>query len=813
MVRKLGMFFFFILFCITQNLFSAPYNSLLLSELKIDNIKSPTGLTNLQPNFSWIIISKDFKRRNIHQTAYQIIVSSSLERLNKNFGDLWDSEMVRSSSTNQISYNGKGFNSSRQYWWKVRIWDELNKTSQWSDPESFITGVLRPSDWQSVWMTTPPGMENFSSHLFRNEFMLRSNFKKVVVHVSSTNFYDLRINGNKVSEDVLNNGKAIFDNKLCYKTYDITESVWKGTNAVGVVTLRYPGMDAPQVFLQINVSYYDGSFEILSSDEKWKVSKGPSKISPLKSESVDLNSVQKGWDKAFFTYSPEWKNVMKSEYTQIPESNILPPFIRSEQLKIKDKAKWDQTHVLYDLGKYAYVLPRMAVVGKKNSRVVITPLKDISIVDSGIEIDQATPLMNESMSFQDLNHAWKSESKRKGGKLFPDSLSRAKNIEECKSLKNWSITLSGDSYELFNPAYTPTDARYLLLTFFPAPNDTLLPKVISLEADIVETGYSKTGQFLSSDDDYDFKIDSISRKLDKELIENYLNQIEDLKEVDWSDFVSFSGSYNYKKDFSPLYEKFLTNYWKEKSFKDDKTDDFLLKKAWQMYLYYGNSKLLSQVYDGMDKFQLHVENSLVNDTAFKDLSLLRLTELFTFASALTKNYEDNRKWEYKNQQYRKLYGFSKTDSLANKFGRIYLTSLDFPVDSIAQMNRIPELCYVQTAGIGVDDFGRGAGFKRILIKPTFKDGLSYVVSSYTSLSGIVTVSWKLLMGKLSIDVSVPPNTKALLHIPTDIDKDFRERGIPNEQSLNVRHFGDIEGYAIYELDSGNYGFQFSLRNN
>jgi len=86
------------------------------------------------------------------QTAYQLLVASSQELLNKNQGDLWDSGQVTSAESVNIPYNGKPPESAQTCLWKVRVWDGEGRVSSWSEPARFTMGLLKPSDWKAKWI-------------------------------------------------------------------------------------------------------------------------------------------------------------------------------------------------------------------------------------------------------------------------------------------------------------------------------------------------------------------------------------------------------------------------------------------------------------------------------------------------------------------------------------------------------------------------------------------------------------------------------------------------------------------------------------
>ncbi len=84
------------------------------------------------PVFAWQLPAAAGK-----QLAYQILVASSKATLDKNIGDYWNSGQVRSAHNMNVKYGGKGLAPQQNYYWKVRIWDDVNRTSAYSEPVQF----------------------------------------------------------------------------------------------------------------------------------------------------------------------------------------------------------------------------------------------------------------------------------------------------------------------------------------------------------------------------------------------------------------------------------------------------------------------------------------------------------------------------------------------------------------------------------------------------------------------------------------------------------------------------------------------------
>lgn len=103
-----------------------------------------TGRENFQfaeiaqqcPQFGWIVNSDQV---NTLQTAYRILVASSLENIRNNTGDFWDSGKVESDQSVNVIYKGKGLNPDKVYFWKMKTWDNHGVESDYSSIARFKT--------------------------------------------------------------------------------------------------------------------------------------------------------------------------------------------------------------------------------------------------------------------------------------------------------------------------------------------------------------------------------------------------------------------------------------------------------------------------------------------------------------------------------------------------------------------------------------------------------------------------------------------------------------------------------------------------
>ncbi len=111
---------------------SAPGGAALLpaklapTNLKTEGAANPVGLSTNTPKLTWTYNGKDSEK------GFQIIVASSLEKLNSDIGDMWDTGHVwqwdnDGTHAKSVSmYTGKPLAPGATYYWKVKIWDGGN---------------------------------------------------------------------------------------------------------------------------------------------------------------------------------------------------------------------------------------------------------------------------------------------------------------------------------------------------------------------------------------------------------------------------------------------------------------------------------------------------------------------------------------------------------------------------------------------------------------------------------------------------------------------------------------------------------------
>ena len=99
------------------------------------------------------------------------------------------------------------------------------------------------------------------------------------------------------------------------------------------------------------------------------------------------------------------------------------------------------------------------------------------------------------------------------------------------------------------------------------------------------------------------------------------------------------------------------------------------------------------------------------------------------------------------------------------------------------------------------------GFKKILIKPAFVGNLTWVKAQHNSPYGRIVSQWKRENGRLTMDVTIPANTSATVHVrATDVTQ-VTESDKPIAQALGVKYLHSEDGCVVLSVESGSYRFR------
>ena len=98
------------------------------------------------------------------------------------------------------------------------------------------------------------------------------------------------------------------------------------------------------------------------------------------------------------------------------------------------------------------------------------------------------------------------------------------------------------------------------------------------------------------------------------------------------------------------------------------------------------------------------------------------------------------------------------------------------------------------------------GFKKIIIRPAIVGDLSWLRCTYESIHGQIVSNWRRDGKTLAMEVKIPPNTTAEIHVPAKPGTTITESGKPAATSQGVKFLRQETGATIFEVLSGTYQF-------
>lgn len=501
-------------------------------DLCCDYAVNPLGVDSQPPRLFWKVESTEHGAR---QTAYEILVASSPDSLSKNQGDLWDSGKVNSDETVQINYDGQKLNSWQPVFWKVRVWDENGKASDWSRPANWVMGVLQDSDWHAHWIA---GQDpDIPSLLLRHEFTVKPGLKRALVNICGLGQYEMTLNGKKAGDDILSPGWTEYDHTCLYDTHDITSLLRRGKNAMGIelgngmyralgggrFTKFKRSFGPQQAIAQICLEYDDGSVEFVGTDDSWQAAAGPITFTSIYGgEGYDARLVQPGWNQPGFDAS-KWQPAMTLDGPGGKLRGLscaAPPIGEFETHQPVATFNLANGDVVYDFGQNASHVFKVSVSGEAGSQVLLYP-SELTNIDGSAN--------QGSMG-----------AGRRGG--------------------IWcNFTKGTDGEETWSPKFFYVGCRYVQVHCVPAMTNGVLPKIESLAGIVIHSSSDAAGTFDCSNDLFN-RTFSLVRWAQQNNMVSILTDCPHRERLGWLEQDHLNGpSLRYDFDLAQLYTKILND--------------------------------------------------------------------------------------------------------------------------------------------------------------------------------------------------------------------------------------------------------------
>ncbi|KAL3480568.1 bacterial alpha-L-rhamnosidase-domain-containing protein [Aspergillus californicus] len=332
------------------------------------NAGNTLGVEETHPRISWQFedYPSSFEQTAYEIEVYEITLSSSRTVIS--------SKMEASPSSYLVPWPASPLTSRQNIGVRVRVWDQNNSVSDWSNPVSLETGLLSRKDWQATRIAAPWGPDTSApdpEQLYRKEFHLPASAPKARLYVTTQGVYEAEINGAPVGDHFMAPGWTTYDGRLQYQTYDVTDLLVAGENCIGVRVAEgwfsgrigfeggYRNIWGPHTALlvQLEVTLETGRAQTILSDGSWKVTQGPIRLGEIyDGEKYDATREVEGWSSMIprGTGGLLWSPVLVMP--DLPESVKLTagfsePVRRVESVKPVSKIITPSGKVVLDFGQ------------------------------------------------------------------------------------------------------------------------------------------------------------------------------------------------------------------------------------------------------------------------------------------------------------------------------------------------------------------------------------------------------------------------------------------------------------------------------
>lgn len=562
-----------------------------ITKLRCEYKQNPIGIDITVPRISWQLLSND---RDCVQTAYQIQIAK-----NASFDNvLWDSARVESSQSIHVELNGLRPEARMRYYYRVQAWDSAGRGSDWSESAFFETGLMDAKEWQAEWISAPIAQFPQDSEVcpqLRTFVEVAGQVSTARIYVSALGLYELQLNGQRVSGHYFTPGWTSYGKRLQYQTYDVTDLLEEGTNALGALLGNgwYKGYLGWQndkemygsrtaLLLELHIRYVDGSEVSFVSNQNWQAAESAIRMSDIyMGETYDAR-LERDWT----NHSDDgWYQVETIEHPKaiiVAQENV--PVTKVDELKPLALLTTPEGDSVLDMGQNMVGWLKFTVQGEPGRTV---------------ELEHAEVLDRE-------------------GNFYRDNIRRAK--------QRISYTLKGGEAEAYEPHFTFQGFRYVKLTGFP---DTV--RLEDFKGIVLHSNMEPTGNFECSDP----LVNQLHHNILWGQKGNFLDVPTDCPQRDerlgWTgDAQMFVRTASYLMNTAPFFTKWLRDLkadqtteggipfyipnlkesfssgWGETSHSSAAWGDAAAICPWTIYEMYGDKRLLEEQYESMKKWVSYI---------------------------------------------------------------------------------------------------------------------------------------------------------------------------------------------------------------
>ncbi|TDL45259.1 alpha-L-rhamnosidase [Microbacterium oleivorans] len=229
-----------------------------------------------------------------------------------------------------------------------------------------------------------PAAEGDPAAYFRRDFTVEHGLQSATLRVTALGIVEPYVNGSRVSEDVLTPGWTSYHHRIALSSYDITDQLVVGENALGAVVSegwavgkmgfelrRHHYADRPSLFAQLTLVYDDRTVTI-DSDATFRVGEGAVRSAGIyDGETYDARLEPTGWSMPGFDDS-SWKGATEQKVDAARlVIDAAPPIRRTQELSPVEIITSPSGRTIADFGQVITGWVRLRVRGPAGQTVTL----------------------------------------------------------------------------------------------------------------------------------------------------------------------------------------------------------------------------------------------------------------------------------------------------------------------------------------------------------------------------------------------------------------------------------------------------------
>lgn len=361
------------------------------------------GLPIVDPLLTWQVSSA---RPDAVQVGYEI--SSFSED-----GKVTTSAAVESNE--QIEVVAQGIISKAQTITHIRV--RIATQYGWSGYSpliTFETGLASGNDLVGR-AIGDDSLHSAPSPIMRKEFSAGKTVAKARIYATSEGIHSLYLNGVNVTDEYFTPGWTAYDDRNTFLTYDVTKLVQSGANCFaaeiadgwhrgkfGFMNMYDNYSTKISLLAQLEITYTDGSKDVVATDESWKVSTGEILFGDIYDGStLDFTKEQVGWKLAGFNDSGWSTPTIHTIKREILEPRVSTRVLEIEEFPARILDKKNSTRTLIDFSQNISGWVRLTVDGKKGDVVTI---RHAEVLEDGPNLHTAALRTAKATDVYTLGH-------------------------------------------------------------------------------------------------------------------------------------------------------------------------------------------------------------------------------------------------------------------------------------------------------------------------------------------------------------------------------------------------------------------------